>query len=194
MASGETQTHRRRTFFREAFSRMLAPLADRIGRGRDHPTSPPRLRPPGAMAESQLVDTCYRCGGCVEVCPADAIFPLVNTEGDAAGTPAIDPDETACVLCEGLKCTAACPSGALTLVTEPGAVRMGLAEIYHPLCARTNGDDCTRCFDWCPLGEAAIRLEQDGPPEILSPGCVGCGMCQLHCPTGPKAIVVRPLM
>ena len=38
----------------------------------------------------------------------------------------------------------------------------------------------------------AIRFVGDEPPEVLSPGCVGCGVCQLYCPTEPKAITVRP--
>jgi len=192
MAGSEIHSEKRRAFFRETVSRILEPLAKRLDRaaGPEPPTG--RLRPPGAIQEPLLIETCYRCGVCVEVCPMDAIHPLVDSEGDASGTPVISPDQAACGLCDGLKCTTSCPSGALTALTAPQEARMGKAELYEPLCIRASGNDCTLCFDYCPLGEVAIRVASEGLPAIVFPGCVGCGMCQLHCPTTPKAIVVRP--
>jgi len=192
MDGSEPDTHRRRAFFRETLSRILEPLAKHLDREAGPAPSPKRLRPPGAIREPRLIETCYRCGVCIEVCPMDAILPLPDGEGEAAGTPVINPDKAACGLCDGLKCTTSCPSGALTALAAPQDARMGIAELYDPLCIRTDGNDCTLCLDYCPLGEAAIRVGDEGLPEILFPGCVGCGMCQLHCPTTPKAIVVRP--
>ena len=182
----------RRTFFRDATTRIIRPLANFIERRIDWPMETPRLRPPGAMIESALVETCYRCGACVEICPADAIFPLDKSAGEAAGTPVIDPDRAACVVCDGLQCTHVCPSGALLPVDQPHDIRMGVAEVYHTQCVRTAGETCTLCVDRCPIGETAIRFNDDGPPEVLA-GCVGCGVCQFYCPTTPKAIVVNPI-
>ena len=33
----------------------------------------PRLRPPGALEEHDLLSSCIKCGQCVEVCPVDCI-------------------------------------------------------------------------------------------------------------------------
>ncbi|MHC4695109.1 MAG: 4Fe-4S dicluster domain-containing protein [Planctomycetota bacterium] len=194
MASDNAHSSDRRGFFRDALRQAVTPLADYLD-GRVESPSPGhmRLRPPGAVEESRFLDTCQRCGACVEVCPALAIFPLDQTRDDAAGTPVIDPDQAACVVCEGLKCTHACPSGALLPIHDKNTIRMGLAELYEPLCERTQGEPCTLCVDRCPLGETAIRLTGHGSPEVLVSGCVGCGVCQLYCPTTPKAIMVKPL-
>ena len=193
MTEDRIESTQRRTFFRDAVARMIGPLAEFVERRMDSLVHRSRLRPPGAIEESRLLETCYRCGTCVDECPADAVFPLGEGEGEAEGTPVIDPDLAACVVCEGLKCTRACPSGALLPVLEPHDIRMGLAEVYNPLCVRTRGETCTLCVDRCPLGKTAIRLNGGAPPEVLSPGCVGCGVCQFYCPTSPKAITVRPL-
>ncbi|MFQ5413489.1 MAG: 4Fe-4S dicluster domain-containing protein [Phycisphaerae bacterium] len=182
----------RRAFFREAVARMVNPIADYIDRRLPLPVTTPPLRPPGAIAESALLETCYRCGKCVDACPADAIFPLPRASGDAAGTPAIDADLAACVVCDGLLCTHVCPSGALTPVTNPRDIRIGLAEVYPSICVRTDGDACTVCVDVCPIGDTAIAIRDPGPPRVHPHGCVGCGVCQLRCPTSPKAIVVQP--
>ena len=183
----------RRVFFREAVARAVRPLANYIEQRMDLPARRVVLRPPGAIEEPQFIDTCYRCGACREECPADAIFPLGKGEGDAAGTPAIHADRAACVICDGLKCTEGCPSGALQPVRDYREIRMGVAEVYEPNCVRTRGEACTLCVDRCPLGRTAIGFGSDGPPTVLTPGCVGCGVCQLYCPTSPKAIVVRPI-
>lgn len=182
----------RRGFFREAAARVIGPLASYLDERISFSSVGHRLRPPGAIEEASLATVCYRCGSCVSACPADAIFPLDQTAGEAAGTPAIDPDRAACVVCDGLECTKVCPSGALTPVRDPREIRMGLAEVYASNCLRDRDDDCSLCVDRCPMGNEAIRFESDGPPIVLPSGCVGCGVCQLVCPTSPKAIVVVP--
>lgn len=183
----------RRGFFREAVARAVGPLSDYLENRLQ--LGPPRvfLRPPGAIEESALVDTCYRCGACIDACPADAIYALDRAAESAAGTPAIDADKAACVVCEGLKCTHVCPSGALLPVAQPADIRMGLAHVYAPLCLRIREEACTICVDQCPLGSDALVFSGDGPPDVLEDGCVGCGVCQLYCPTDPKAIVIDPL-
>ncbi len=182
----------RRAFFRKAAARVVGPIADYLDKRLPRETIQVRLRPPGAIAEDRFLDTCQRCGACVKACPADAIFSLDDSNDGAAGTPVIDPDVAACVVCEGLQCTHVCPSGALLPLATPADIRMGVAEVYGGLCVRSRGDTCTLCVDRCPLGAAAIRFVGDEPPEVLSAGCVGCGVCQLYCPTQPKAITVRP--
>ncbi len=193
MAKDTTASSRRRAFFREAASRLIAPVADYIEGRVNLSVGQPHLRPPGAIADSLLVETCVRCGACVDVCPADAILPLAAAAGEAAGTPVVDPDSAPCVVCDGLKCTTVCPSGALLPIDNPRDIRMGIAQVYAPLCVRSNREDCTLCVDECPVGEDAIRFNGWGPPEVLANGCVGCGVCQNRCPTSPKAIVVKPL-
>lgn len=182
----------RRAFFRKTAARVLGPIADYLDKRLPRETLQVRLRPPGAIAEDLFLDTCQRCGECVKACPADAIFALDDSNAGGAGTPAIDPDAAACVVCEGLQCTHVCPSGALLPLFDPGEIRMGVAEVYGGMCVRSRGETCTLCVDRCPLGETAIRFVGDGPPEVLAAGCVGCGVCQLYCPTQPKAITVRP--
>jgi ferredoxin len=182
----------RRGFFQAAVARVVEPVIEYLGQRFGDLPERPHLYPPGAIDEATFLATCYRCGSCVNACPANAIFLLDQNAGDAAGAPVIDPDRAACVLCKGLPCTQACVSGALRPLSDPGLVRMGIAELYGPLCVRSRGETCALCVERCPIGPAAIRFPDDGPPEILPTGCVGCGVCQHCCPTTPKAIVVKP--
>ncbi len=192
MSGDGVGSSQRRAFFREALVRVVGPLADYMEQHGALPVGRPWLRPPGAIEESRFLTACYRCGACVEACPAEAIFPLDDGDKEASGTPAIDADAAACVVCDGLKCTKVCPSGALLPIEDPFDIAMGLAEVYGPACERSRQEPCTLCVDLCPLGATAIRFNDDGPPEVLAAGCTGCGVCQLHCPTSPKAIVVQP--
>lgn len=182
----------RRGFFRHAIARLVQPIAELAENLSTSRPDAARLRPPGAIDEATFLDTCFRCDQCAKACPADAILLLGRDAGNAAGTPVIDPDRAPCVVCDGLQCTQVCESGALVELTDPRRIRMGVAEVYEPLCLRTHGESCTVCVERCPMGTDALRFEGDGPPIVYSSGCVGCGVCQNVCPTTPKAIVVRP--
>ncbi len=188
----------RRQFLTESIRRTIAPIVDfvesrtdKLRAKTDHEFSH-WLRPPGALEEAHFAEVCKRCGSCVEVCPADAIFALGESAGLSAGTPMIDPDRIACVVCDGLQCTHVCPSGALSALVDAAQIRMGLAQVYAPVCVRSSQENCTICVDRCPIGESALFFSDDGPPTVVNTGCVGCGICQQYCPTTPKAIVVKP--
>ena len=170
----------------------MHPLAEYLEERWQEPITRTHLRPPGAIQERAFLETCRRCGACVNLCAAHAILPLGEDAQELAGTPVIDPDVAACTVCDELKCTRTCPSGALQPLTDPRAIRMGTARVYRPLCLRTHKEACTRCLDVCPRGVEALTCFTADPPEVLEAGCIGCGLCQQHCPTTPKAIVVIP--
>jgi ferredoxin-type protein NapG len=149
------------------------------------------LRPPGAVDEADFLDLCYRCGNCIHVCPVQAIQPMAREDVERAGTPYIDADLAACVVCEDLSCMKACPSGALKLVENRSQIRMGRARFDRYACVRSQGQSCGICLEQCPIGTDAIDLS-DGDEIEVKHGCVGCGTCQQHCPAFPKAIIVEP--
>lgn len=183
----------RRGFFRESLGRIAGPVADLIESHLRPGSAQPYLRPPGALPEERFLDVCRRCGDCARVCPARAISLTSIVSGPAAGTPAIHPELAACVVCDGLLCTQACPSGALRPLEDPRQIRMGVARVRVDLCVRSAGEPCTLCVERCPIGTDALDFDDDGPPVVREAGCVGCGVCQLYCPTRPRAIVVLPV-
>ncbi len=158
------------------------------------PLPPPQpvrepLRPPGAIFEDLFVDKCTRCGKCVEVCPRGAIFPLGAEYGRAAGSPAVAPRSAPCVVCAGLLCTRACPSGALTRVAVFD-VQMGTAVVDVGRCVSYQGRDCAACVNACPVPGALTRDAERHP--IVAPSlCIGCGVCENLCPTAEASIVVE---
>ena len=182
----------RRGFFRNLLGRALDPAAEFIAQHLEIPGLRLVLRPPGALPEPQFLATCRRSGHCVDACPVQAIRRKLSSNDQLINTPYIDADLAACVVCDDLACTKVCPSGALLPLGTPAQISMGLAEMRYKHCVRSRGEDCTICIERCPLGETAIRLDDGGAVNVLATGCVGCGVCQLYCPTRPKAIVVRP--
>jgi MauM/NapG family ferredoxin protein len=189
----DNQPHHRRAVFLKGIRRLMEPLAEFIEQRVEIPLPVVRtvLRPPGALPEKQFLDTCYRCGNCMDVCPARCIRPM-SGDVERAGTPYIDPDLSACVICEELACMKACPSGALRLVAQASDIRMGRAVVDQTVCVRGRGEDCEICIEKCPVGASAIALDADGRVAV-APGCVGCGVCQFYCPTLPRAIRVEAM-
>lgn len=76
-----------------------------------------RLRPPGALDESDFLASCIKCGQCVQVCPVQAIKLGDLDDGFGVGVPFIDARKQACDFsCDAVQCILACPTGALTYI------------------------------------------------------------------------------
>jgi ferredoxin-type protein NapG len=91
------------------------------------------LRPPGALDEDVFLASCIKCGQCLQVCPPQVINLAGISQGFGIGTPYIIPREGGCILCSGLPCVLACPTGALAHELSLGKdAEMGLAVISHP--------------------------------------------------------------
>lgn len=148
------------------------------------------LRPPGALPEVAFLDTCLRCGKCVDACPPMALFPAPDTMDPIIGTPVLRPRRSPCVLCPDVPCAAACPSGALRPIPV-AEIRLGVAVIDKDRCVRWNGEPCHACIVACPIGEAAIRRDGRGRP-VVGDACTGCGLCERACPTDPASVRVQP--
>jgi ferredoxin len=151
------------------------------------PTPPPArtlppLRPPGLHD----LAACTHSGGCITACPAQAIFAGED------GTPVIDARRSPCVVCDGLLCTHACPSGALSPIDDRLAIRMGTAVVDTAWCLAHRGVECRSCVDVCPIPGALVP--ERGPtvylPRVDPERCIGCGLCEHFCPTKPAAIFV----
>ncbi|MFQ5500935.1 MAG: 4Fe-4S dicluster domain-containing protein [Phycisphaerae bacterium] len=162
--------------------------------------SSPRLRPPGALDEEAFLATCIRCMRCVDACPNHALVSVAQGEA-GAGTPTMHPRKAACMLCMGdegdwLKCTEACPSGALKLVKKERDdirrnVHIGIAEIDLDLCYSYNNWSCGACFRACPLASEAMTVGLWERPTVHPEACVGCGCCERSCIRYPHAIRVK---
>ena len=207
----------RRRFFRRGLAELLKPLGqaiapleqaatklgsmeEQIARQQQVTKAPTKLekpsiplplwlRPPGALDEATFTSTCSRSGECVNVCPAKCIV-LDNTGARGKGAPFIDVNSMPCVVCDGLYCMHACPSGAL-VPTPLADIDMGTAVWREHLCLRDSGEDCRICVDRCPVGTVALELI-DSKVTVNPHGCIGCGVCENACPTTPKSIVVYP--
>ncbi len=95
---------------------------------------PPRLRPPGAIDETDFLASCIKCGQCVQVCPVEAIFLAELDEGMGVGVPYINARLQACDFsCDAVQCILACPTGSLSSkINKKEEVRMGLARVAKP--------------------------------------------------------------
>ena len=192
-SSSSARPDNRRQFFRQGLSQLLRPLAGYVEERLNLPEPRIRLRPPGALDEQTFRETCLRCGNCMDVCPADAIRLHPGPDDAMVGTPVINASLAACVVCDDLACTKACPSGALVPLDRPEQIHMGLALVDHRVCVRSKGEECRECVDRCPIGESAITIDKKGRIRVSDAACVGCGVCEQFCPTKPKAIVVDPI-
>ena len=149
------------------------------------------FRPPGALPEPAFLAACTRCGYCGDACPAHAIVTAPTAAGLAAGTPVIDPMTEPCIACEGTFCAAVCPTGALVLPalgwTEE---KLGVLELDSARCIAFQGVQCGVCARVCPIGPAAIDLDEAGRP-VIKDGCVGCGVCARACVTSPTSLMLK---
>lgn len=153
------------------------------------------LRPPGAIDERQFTGLCIRCGNCIAACPEKILF----AGGTAHGwlgllAPQVRFDAGYC-RDDCVRCTTACPSGAIRPVKKRDKVRalIGFPRVDMTVCILGEEGECTACARACPFG--AIRYDfcetdYTTVPRIDPDRCPGCGACQLACPTEPKSIVI----
>jgi ferredoxin-type protein NapG len=178
----------RRALFRSAFDRWIGQVVERT-EGRIAPRQ--YFRPPGALPELGFLAACTRCGACADVCPSSAIMTVRPEGGLAAGTPYIDPAVQPCTVCPDMPCAKACPTAALS-VPEHGweGYRLGRLELLAERCITFSGTACSACADACPVGPAALAIDEGGHPVIHAEGCVGCGICVRACVTSPSSYVL----
>jgi polyferredoxin/Pyruvate/2-oxoacid:ferredoxin oxidoreductase delta subunit len=166
------------------------------------------IRPPGVTAvntESRFVERCLRCFQCVRSCPNEIIkITGIGFGFDSLFTPKVEFGQYGCDYnCQ--VCQLVCPNYAIPLQTleEKQNTKMGIVRIYHSLCVVFAQDtNCLVCEEVCPVPEKAVKYEEKTKmvngeamvlryPYVDSPLCIGCGICQAHCPVFPKAIVVH---
>jgi len=151
------------------------------------------LRPPGALAEEAFLDRCIRCGACMKTCPSNALHPALHEAGlQSFWTPILVPRIGGCA--EGCTaCAEVCPTEALERfsVEEKDALFIGTSRIDRSACIVWNaGKYCLVCDEHCPY--RAIRWEEvEGArrPFVIEEKCVGCGLCEHHCPVQPVAAI-----
>ena len=174
---------------KDLFQRAIGKwLGDVLDKTEDRVVATRYMRPPGALPEIGFLAACTRCGKCSEVCPPHAIRVVRSDGGLAAGTPFIDPKLQPCIACPDMPCVEACPTGALT-VPEHRWAGYRLAEVsFRPdRCITFQGSSCRVCADACPVGEAALVMDEQGHPSLHREGCVGCGVCVRECVTTPSS-------
>lgn len=181
----------RRNFFRRAFGDVVK----QAGRMTENRVVQQRyVRPPGALPEVAFLTACTRCHACSDVCPAGVILQVTARGGLAAGTPYLEPARMPCVACPDMPCVTACPTGALTM--PPGGwrtERLGSIEFHPDRCVTFEGKPCGVCVRACPIGEAALSLDDEGRPVLKAEGCVACGVCVRDCITIPSSFTFHPL-
>jgi len=188
----------RRAFFAGAGGAALALGARRLGAAR-YRKSDTLLRPPGAVSEDRFSGLCIRCNNCVHACPTKIIHPDTGHEAGLAGFGApiirFDRDYKYCLeTCND--CTQVCPTGALTALTleEKNKYIVGEALVDNNVCLTALGKkECDACELACPYDAVKITWDEDqyNAYPIVNNKCVGCGACEVVCPTTPgKAIRV----
>ena len=184
-----TEETDRRHFFRATFGRLVDEVTERAERR----VVPQRyFRPPGAIEEVAFIAACTRCGACLDVCPARAIFNAPPGAGLAAGTPVIEPVAQPCTVCPDMKCARACATTALTVPEGLWeGYRMAELELLPERCIAFQRVECGACARVCPLGEKALALDAGGRPVIRREGCVGCGVCVRACVTTPASLLLH---
>lgn len=165
----------------------------------------PRLiRPPGALAETDFLAACVRCGECMKVCINNALQPLFLEQGLASMfTPVLVPRlgycEFNCTLC-----TQVCPTRALaplTLEQKHGFV-LGTAWFDKNRCIPyADKKPCIVCEEHCPVHDKAIKFDtvtvrddqgrsiELKKPFVIQDLCIGCGICEHVCPVPGEAAV-----
>jgi MauM/NapG family ferredoxin protein len=156
------------------------------------------IRPPGAIPEQQFLGKCIGCGTCIKACPTNALQPCMFSDGfNRVYTPKVVPRIAGCEEKCNL-CGYVCPTGAINKLSieEKKFVRIGTAIVDRHRCiAWEQQKHCLVCDEVCPYNAIVGREVEtiDGRvrvPVVNEDLCVGCGMCEQHCPVFDAAAIV----
>jgi polyferredoxin len=187
-----------------------AVLVFRSGDAHEVNRSPFVVRPPGALAEDDVLGRCIRCGQCMRVCPNNALHPTLLESGlEGLWTPyliaKIGYCEPTCTLCGQV-----CPTGAITELTltqkvgdeETPPDRIGTAFLDRGRCLPwAMATPCIVCEEWCPTSPKAIYLMEETAvdrlgnevavkrPHVDPALCTGCGACEYACPVWDRKAI-----
>jgi len=159
---------------------------------------PQPIRPPGAHNESRFVGVCTRCGSCLRVCPSNIIERDLGQNALASFlTPVLNFEKNYCRE-DCIKCTEACPSGALVRLSqkEKPVIQIGLPEVNMEECLLGYDQECSACRSACPYNAIDYEFSYETysrTVKVDQQKCNGCGACEASCPAKPeKAILIRP--
>ncbi|MEK7433025.1 MAG: 4Fe-4S dicluster domain-containing protein [Cyanobacteriota bacterium] len=167
----------RKKFIKKGFFQFFNVFQDFFGEIKAISYSP--IRPPGAIEEKLFLDTCVKCGKCIDACEQNSIKFSGMEASFIMGYPVISPKERPCFACDDLSCMKACPSGALVF-TEKKDLKIGLAIVDKERCITYSGEECDICVKSCPFPDIAIKIDDNKNPSVLEP-CIGCGLCEYWC-------------
>jgi len=164
----------------------LADLSDGLGTG--SPYLDPRM---------QACDFSCDALSCILACPTEALSHVVQTKEEVRAGFARLARPEACLARQGKAFR-----GRARGRDFRGVLRYAEIDRWHAIPVRDHPydrDPCDLCVLQCPIGSTALVLvpltdEAGAPtgrftPEVRA-GCVGCGVCEMICPTEPAAIVV----
>ncbi len=174
----EEELFNRKDFIKKGVFKFFRFLGETVGDNLGILSHTP-IRPPGAIEEKLFIDTCEKCGKCVQACEQESIR-FAGIEGKfLAGFPIVVPSERPCFVCDDLSCMKACPSGALKL-TDKLQIKMGIAFVNTEKCITYNDKECNICVMSCPFPEEAILIDENKHP-LVNKSCIGCGLCEYWC-------------
>lgn len=183
MAKQESRNSLFRELFSEAAEKQLTESADSTLRV--------CVRPPFALPEADFLLACTRCAACLHACSYHVLHLLpVRCGFLRSGTPAMELTRAACHLCAHWPCVAACETGALVFPAVDKMPVLGRMAVSPELCLNSRSNECSECYDSCPV-EGAISWQENGTPKIDSRRCPGCAMCLQACVAEPRAIDVQ---
>jgi polyferredoxin len=122
------------------------------------------VRPPGSLPEPDFLDTCIRCGECTRICATNGrgLQPALLESGwEGIWTPVFDFRYGYCEHNCNL-CTLVCPTDAIRELDLATKQQTIMGTAYF---------DRSRCIPWYRN--------------------VDCIVCEEHCPTSPKAIILK---
>ncbi len=156
------------------------------------------IRPPGAVPENEFLSKCIGCGECMKACPTNTLQPCLFSDGlHRLYTPKVVPRvagcEEKCHLCGHV-----CPTGALRKLPyeEKRFVKIGTAVLDRHRClAWAQNKEYLVCDEVCPYNAITAYVVDTTKgrfkvPVVDEDLCLGCGMCEQHCPIFDTAAIV----